>query len=442
MRLELNQLNRKYFRILYIISFMSLALYTVYEYGRVISINNITGKNELDSLSDRQLVEFFENQRYLKHELTVQSYYEKRKSWATSNLGSIMYKNTPQPAPNNKTFVVLVWKYYDWLKNRHVKSFDHGRTDPLDECSVKNCLFIGDNSKIHTANAVLVHIQHGEIPAVSNRNPDQLWVFLSDESPKNKFTMARGQPNLADWDHKFNWSMTYRSDADVPVPYGRTLALKSPLMRNTLSETVANYVPHWKYKRRDVLVTVLMSNCHVSDRMRYLKSLQKHINVTVYGKCSEDNKKSCPGHFKEDCEVVNEYLFYLVFENSQCRQYLTEKSFHNAYKKGAIPIIMGPPLEDCENLLPPNSFLHVDNYDSAEFLAKDIMRISKSDDSLLGYHQWRNDFEIVNEHGYFGSKSFHYCRLCEALNYNNRTRTSYSLLDLELFLDIKMLCKT
>ena len=29
---------------------------------------------------------------------------------------------------------------------------------------------------------------------------------------------------------------------------------------------------------------------------------------------------------------------------------------------------------------------------------------------------------VLNEHGYFGSPIRHYCRLCEALNYNSRWR--------------------
>jgi hypothetical protein len=133
-------------------------------------------------------------------------------------------------------------------------------------------------------------------------------------------------------------------------------------------------------------------------------------------------------------------MFYLVFENSKCRQYLTEKIFFNAYSKGAIPIILGPPVEDCEKLLPPNSFLHVDNYKTVEDLATDIKRISKSNETLLSYHQWRNNFEVANEHGYFNSRSFHFCRVCEALNYNDERRKSYNLTDLELFLDPKPLC--
>ena len=36
-----------------------------------------------------------------------------------------------------------------------------------------------------------------------------------------------------------------------------------------------------------------------------------------------------------------------------------------------------------------------------------------------------NNATVLNEHGYFGSPIRHYCRLCEALNYNNRCRFKY-----------------
>jgi hypothetical protein len=77
----------------------------------------------------------------------------------------------------------------------------------------------------------------------------------------------------------------------VPVPYGRTLPLKAPLMPNMSSETIAKYVPHWNKKRRDVLLGILISNCGVSERMKYLNQLQKYIEVDVHGKCSKNNKK-------------------------------------------------------------------------------------------------------------------------------------------------------
>ncbi|KAL0893088.1 hypothetical protein ABMA27_014727 [Loxostege sticticalis] len=364
----------------------------------------------------------------------VDKYYEKRKNWLTSNLGTMLFKNKPiQANQDNRVFSVLIWKYWGWLKKRHLEG--HAENDPLDECSVKNCMFTGDDTSINEVNAVLVHIQHGIFPNVTKRNPWQIWVFLSDESPFHTFSMAKRKPSFSNLANIFNWSMTYRSDADVPVPYGRTVPLPMPSTRS-----LSGLIPHWKDKKINVLVNALISNCAVRKRMDYIRELQRHIKVDVYGKCSDDNQESCPGSFKTDCPVINNYYFYLAFENSECRQYFTEKIFYNAYAKGAIPIVMGPPVSDCEKILPPQSFLHVDNFDSPEHLATEILRISESEEKIQMYHKWRRHFEIVNEHGYFGTKSMHLCRLCEALNLNDGQTKVYDEDSLKLYLDPKLLC--
>ncbi|CAH0723382.1 unnamed protein product, partial [Brenthis ino] len=342
----------------------------------------------------------------------------------------------------NKKFVILIWKYWKWLENRHVHNFDNKRrNNPLSGCSVNNCVFTGDDSKLSTADAVIIHVQRGIFPNTTERSQRQRWVFLNDESPFNAFSMSRLQPKISDLANIFNWSMTYRSDSDVPVPYGRTVPLQKPIVEAMTYENRISLVPNWKNKRRDVLVTILISNCGVSRRMNYLEQLQKHITVDVFGKCSKNHKESCPGHFRSDCNIMSGYLFYLVFENSECEEYLTEKSFYNAYSKGAIPVILGPTVENCELLLPPNSFLHIDNFESPEELAKNIIEISKDDNKLLSYHRWRNDFEVVNEHGYFGSKSYHLCRICEALNYNDRSNKVYTAENLRKYFDPKFSCR-
>ncbi|XP_061727185.1 4-galactosyl-N-acetylglucosaminide 3-alpha-L-fucosyltransferase FUT6-like isoform X2 [Cydia pomonella] len=148
----------------------------------------------------------------------------------------------------------------------------------------------------------------------------------------------------------------------------------------------------------------------------------------------------CPGHFKEDCPVIAEYLFYVVIENSKCRQYISEKIFHHAYSKGAIPIIMGTPLEDCKKLLPPNSFIHMDNFASIKHLAREIYTISDNITKLLSYHAWRVNFEIVEEHGFLGTRSLALCRICEALNYNSNARKVYGVEDIMLYLNPAVCC--
>ncbi|KAM3964387.1 4-galactosyl-N-acetylglucosaminide 3-alpha-L-fucosyltransferase 9 [Aphomia sociella] len=393
------------------------------------------------SHEDIELRYFLTEQHIFKHNMTVENYYKRRENWTTSKLGSILFKNEKYGVSNeNKTYVVLIWKYWDWLKGRHIHSFNSKGFNPLDGCSVTNCKFSGDDDQLDTADAVVVHIQHGLIPKTKNRNDKQRWIFLNDESPLHSFSMAKMKPKLSDWANVFNWSMTYRSDADVPVPYGRTVPLEEPLMFNLLHDTIAAHVPNWEKKRWDVLATILISNC-LSWRMNYLNVLQNFIDIEVYGHCSIDNKHSCPGHFREDCDILSEYLFYLTFENSFCRQYISEKIFQNAYAKGAIPVIMGPSAEDCERLLPPNSYLHIDNFDSPKDLAKEMIKISENNETILAFHQWRNNFKVVNEHGYFGSKSYHFCRVCEALNYNDQSLSVYDEDSLKLFLDPKLTCK-
>lgn len=150
--------------------------------------------------------------------------------------------------------------------------------------------------------------------------------------------------------------------------------------------------------------------------------------------------RRCPGHFGSDCPKLNDYMFYLAFENSQCREYMTEKLFWNAYSKGAVPIIMGPSKKDCEIFLPPNSYIHVEDFARPADLAEYMILLNDMwFNTYVGLHEWRRHFKIVNEHGYFGSKSYHYCRICEALNYNNESVKVYD--DLSNFLDPKLNCK-
>lgn len=82
--------------------------------------------------------------------------------------------------------------------------------DPLEDCSVKNCKFTGDDEKLLLADAVIVHVLKGLFPNTTTRNLTQRWIFLNDESPQNAFYAAVNKPKLKDLSNMFNWSMTYR----------------------------------------------------------------------------------------------------------------------------------------------------------------------------------------------------------------------------------------
>ncbi|RZC40759.1 glycoprotein 3-alpha-L-fucosyltransferase A-like, partial [Asbolus verrucosus] len=330
-----------------------------------------------------------------------------------SVLGRKLYLDEdPPPVQNpNKKYRILMWKYGKTIENRHLKNFGAERINPWEDCSVSNCEITYADEDIKTADIVIFHMHRmksGDLPK-KRGSSDQIWAFLTDESPNHTF-LAKN--NLTNYNGVFNWSMTYRMDSDIPVPYGRTILRKTP---PTEDLTII--------KRKDVLVAILGSNCGGKNkRWDYVKELKKHIPVDTYGGCG--TLKTCPGHFKSNCRDIDDYLFYLAFENSNCDEYVTEKLWWNAYEKNSIPIVMGATKEGYKKLLPPNSYLNIDDYAKPKDLATHIFYLN-STGKYLDYFTWKRDYQVLNEHGYFQSKSYHYCRVCEALNYNEKNKKVY-----------------
>ena len=88
---------------------------------------------------------------------------------------------------------------------------------------------------------------------------------------------------------------------------------------------------------------VLVSNCKGSSgRLELIKKLQEFILVDIFGKCG----KPCPKTFTNGTEgtcrdiLGSEYKFFLSFENSICKEYITEK-FFSMLPYDIIPIVLG-----------------------------------------------------------------------------------------------------
>ncbi|XP_053974792.1 alpha-(1,3)-fucosyltransferase fut-5-like [Hylaeus volcanicus] len=352
--------------------------------------------------------------------------------WLVSSEG-----HSPPPKINTKKgpYLILIWKHGKFLERRHIKRFTNNEFSPWENCSVQDCVLTYQSTDLDTADAVVFHLHLtkdvSELPA--RRRLDQRWIFLTDESPMHTFLY--GRQKLSNYNGFFNWSMTYRMDSDVPVPYGRTIT------RSYINSQDADFPKNYIKKSKTKVATVMASNCGgTNGRWDYVKELKSFLgkDLDIYGKCLNGNTAACPGHFDKDCPALNEYKFYLAFENSNCKEYLTEKVFWHGYHKSAVPIIMGAPKEDCEHLLPPKSFLHVNDFANPSALANYLQYLNRHDDKYLEYHEWRRYFKVINEHGYFGSISRHYCRICEALHYNVPSIKVYD--DMESFWNRKQDC--
>jgi hypothetical protein len=141
------------------------------------------------------------------------------------------------------------------------------RYSPWENCSVNNCRLTYEAKDLHVADAVIFHLHFTKsvksLP--SRKNLNQRWVFLTDESPVNTF-LYRGQ-EISDYNGLFNWSMTYRMNSDIPVPYGRTVVASVDTVFDRFTASLAG--------KREKLVVILGSNCSGDNyRWQYVKELK------------------------------------------------------------------------------------------------------------------------------------------------------------------------
>merc|ERR1711870_73883 len=94
---------------------------------------------------------------------------------------------------------------------------------------------------------------------------------------------------------------------------------------------------------------------------------------------------------------IGQYKFYAAFENSRCEGYITEKFFRGLIY-GMVPIAMGGlSRRDYESIVPGDSFLHVDDFDSVEDLANRLVEIDQDDTEYNKFHAWRSKLHVMGQ---------------------------------------------
>ncbi|XP_040579466.1 alpha-(1,3)-fucosyltransferase 7 [Lepeophtheirus salmonis] len=274
-----------------------------------------------------------------------------------SELFSFERKKKDQEIFSNRTYLILIWKHGPYLSRRFLRSFSNSKeNDPFQCCSVSNCQITYSDEKIRSSDAVVIHLHriNGPHALPLERTALQRWIFFTDESPYHTFLEYKGPSNkIASFDGVFNWSMTFRHDSDIPVPYGRTIRIKDTLIQPDI------------YSNKPKFLAAMASNCGgISRRWDFINELKKYLVIDVFGGCGDSDKQNvCPGKFTRDCPAIDPYKFFLAFENSACKEYITEKFWWNALAKKSIPVVLGGlSRQDYEMIAPPNSFIHVNDF--------------------------------------------------------------------------------
>ena len=196
-------------------------------------------------------------------------------------------------------------------------------------CPVSNCELLTNKSRINESDFVLVHMRNGIETPPKYRPANQRWIFVLYESPYYATITSK-------YNGIFNLTSTYKIDSDFPGFYENYANMEW----NPNKDFDENFDYH---KGKSDFAVAVISNCRAhSKRLDYINQLQKYISVNILGKCG----KNCPNKYKNGtsgiCKeiLVAEYKFYFSFENSLCKDYITEK-FFQILKFNIIPVLYG-----------------------------------------------------------------------------------------------------
>lgn len=241
------------------------------------------------------------------------------------------------------------------------------------------CDFSSDRSLIEEADALWFH--GPSIRALPARKPGQKWIVMSMESAVNyPFLREKKAMDL------FDISMTYQLDSDIPTIY--------PNRKHYSDFTTLPMSLDIKNKQ---LPRVLYAASNpVPYRDEYIKELMTHISVDSVGSCLHN--KDIPGFasgrntwrgdgFSALLELMSRYKFYLAFENSRTKDYVTERVFQ-ALSVGTVPVYCGA--ENVLEFMPDDkAFIDVNDFDDPAELAAYLQYLDDNDDEYEKHIAWK-----------------------------------------------------
>lgn len=225
----------------------------------------------------------------------------------------------------------------------------------------------------------------------------QKLLLMSMESTSNYKAMITKK-------NYFDYTIDYRLDSDVPIPYTYDFFnFSKPAL--PIKE---------KGKNGRGLAAVFISNCGATNkRLEFLNELMEHTKIDSFGMCSHNKDP-----YEEDADqsswntkmnTIRKYKFTLAFENSNDRDYVTEK-FFQPLEAGSVPVFYGT--SNIADFAPPHSYINAMDFGNAKELAEYLEYLDKNDKEYEGYLEWKKKAAT----GDFGENLNH---LVEIRKYNS-----------------------
>lgn len=313
-----------------------------------------------------------------------------------------------------KTIELLTEKFNlkDWL-------FSKLGRHPFRECEEKRCRLVKKNSFWQIASResdlVLVHGPNLRFLRTQNRPANQLWAYLSMETPHLSYCSS--YYSISDLDHVFNFTITYKSDSTIvsdyktfdswphlPLYFQYMQQFRIVFKRFQHDDPKQKILNEIRAKKRTSTFTFWMvSNClTTSNREKFVSEMLSHLNIDIYGKCNQN----FPAKFSKFSDVyispqaneLKHYKFYLSFENSYCQDYVTEKYWQfaspsNIFDLHVVPIIRNSHKESYQTNAArlPVSYINANRFGSARELAAYLHYLNENQTAYEEYFKWKLD---------------------------------------------------
>ncbi len=336
--------------------------------------------------------------------------YQSRRSWVST--GEKVMMNTSSKGPKLVLFYTPLWGRKPWPRIENDYQFNHWRNIP---CTVTNCRISYDNKDLDISDAVLFHgyeiprsLDLSKLSKTVKHRAKQRWIFFIQESPELFFNDYSKLKDV------FNWTMTYKLDSDIFLPYHYYFPKTSKNLGNE-----DNNGSQYYSEGKDRLVAWMVSNCG-KQRDKLVKKLMEYIPVHVYGRCGPkfSQNRICNKMEKNCLKTLRRYKFYLAFENANCVDYITEKYWFTPLQNNIVPVVLGGGNYSDRNLAVPGSFINVMDFKTVKDLADYLLMLDKNDTAYNEYFSWKKRYYLDEAPSWM-------CKMCAMLNDDSLPRKTY-----------------
>lgn len=350
-------------------------------------------------------------------------------------------KLTGLTTDENQEKVIALFRLHHPLLRQRIKRVKMSSCLAYTNCKIIDVELL--KNRIIDADAVI--FEGRKLPGLLPRHvsENQVFVFMDLEPPLFNHKTDLDKSRFYNF---FNYTMTYRSDSSIPLPYG-SIASRSATFHNifksfeygeqfghdnmdsqifsdftdSLNDLKRNYSQIFQQKKKSVVW--LVSHCNTTSRReKYVEEMQKYINVDIIGECNKSNQDICPKVDKAVCEAIlaKDYKFYIAFENSICEHYITEKVYH-WFGRDIVTIVRGA--RRYENFLPKGTFIDTDHFESPKDLALFLRKLGANEKEYTDILRRKDNYKVVSV-GIRAQMAF--CNLCYRINNIGRNKNVIS----------------